>query len=482
MIDEKDVFIGFFTRRHPVYRFASKISGAVQILFGDVKPQIWSAPAWILQESGYALRGGKELILLREPEVEVFGLQGDLEYITFDPENPAEVFSKLSQMINGLLAKVAGTEVRVIVSERREETQVAIEPALAEPDAKVPRDEAEEPNIIERFLQMRDAAGKRDFDALQGAWKAGTDLIADGKSEKIDQLAWDCLYYENRFEAGAAAGLETLRRLRNENPKRVEPTSAIARCLFDSEEFAESAALYLEAAELEAGPAKAGRLIGAAKAFREAKQYTRGKKAIELALSISTGQLREEAVRLQYQLLKDCGHDYFAFATAEFALHENPELPLRFSLALDYHGKDLNELALYHFKFLYERNKKDSSSLHNLALLYSDCKLPISSVQHYKMAIPMGETLSAANLGFMYLDSGMAEEAKAIIEQAMKVEKHETNVEKCLAKIIQHGEEEKTKEATLLEIASTNRSFFVNMGQALMGAVTCPPKTSPTEM
>jgi hypothetical protein len=38
MIDERDVFAGFFTRRYPVYTFDSRISGAFQILFGKPKP------------------------------------------------------------------------------------------------------------------------------------------------------------------------------------------------------------------------------------------------------------------------------------------------------------------------------------------------------------------------------------------------------------------------------------------------------------
>src|SRR6266481_7951272 len=59
MIGEKDVFIGFFTKRYPVYRFESRVKGALQMLFGSVEPEIWSAPPWVLQESGYALRAGK---------------------------------------------------------------------------------------------------------------------------------------------------------------------------------------------------------------------------------------------------------------------------------------------------------------------------------------------------------------------------------------------------------------------------------------
>jgi tetratricopeptide (TPR) repeat protein len=468
MIDEREIFIGFFTKRYPVYRFESKFRGAFQILFGNVKPNIWSAPAWVLQESGYALRGGKQLILLREPEVEVFGLQGDLEYISFDPEKPAEVFPKLSGMINGLLAKAAGTEVSVTLSERHEQSEVAIEKPVSDASADMPKPDAdEEADIIVRYIEMNEASAKRDFNGIEEAWKAGKDLIASGKTKDIDLLAWHCLYYENRSEAGAADGLDSLRHLRAANPTRVEPTAAIARCLYGLREFEESADLFLEAASGQKGGVKVRSLVNAAKAFRETKQFVRGKNAIDLALSGATGELREEAVWVHYQLLRDSGDDYFAFATAESALHENPLLPLRFSLALDYRRKDFNELALHHFKFLHDRNNEDSSSLHNLALMYADCKLPIASVERYKKAISIGETLSAANLGFMYLDGGMQKEAKELVEQAMKIENHATRVEECMAEIVQRGEKEREKETALLGIANANRNFLVNMGRAL---------------
>ena len=175
----------------------------------------------------------------------------------------------------------------------------------------------------------------------------------------------------------------------------------------------------------------------------------------------------KKLVRLQYLLLKDSGSDYFAFATAESALHENPQLSLRFTLGLDYRRKDLNELALFHFKFLYDHNKQDASSLHNLALMYADCKLPIASVKHYKISLSMGETLSAANLGFMYLDSGMADEAKGIVEEARKAEHHEGRVEKCSAEIVRRAEEETEKEVSLLNAVDADRKLLVKMGQAL---------------
>ncbi len=469
MIDERQVFVGFFTRRYPVHLFPSGIRGALKILFENPKPQTWSAPAWVLQESGYALRGGKNLILLKEPGVEVFGLQGDLEYVTFDPANPAGVQHKLSEMIHRLLAEAAGIEVRLVVSERADEAQVAKEPAQPEPEAKVPEGEPEEQTIIEHYFEMQRASASRDFGAMGEAWTAGTNLITQGE-KWIDQLGWDCLYQEFRFDAGVAAGLETLRSLRGENAESAEPRLAMARCLGSSKEFEESAVLYIEASELQAGDARVRSLVEAAKAFREAKEFEKGAGAVELAIQVATGELREEAIRVKYMLLKDSGNDYLAFATAEAALHENPHLSLRFVLGLHYHQKNLTDLALFHFKFLHDRNAEDSSSLHNLALMCADSKLPITSVKHYRSAFSMGETLSAANLGYAYLDCGMAAEARSLVEQAMAMEDPAARVEKCLAEIIRRTQEEEVKESALLRTAETSKSLLVRMGRGLSRA------------
>jgi len=172
-------------------------------------------------------------------------------------------------------------------------------------------------------------------------------------------------------------------------------------------------------------------------------------------------------------LLQDSGKDYFAFATAEHALQANPLHPLRFTLGLDYRRKGLNELGLSHFKFLHERNRKESGYLHNLALLCDDCELPITSVDHYKSSFALGETLSAANLGYKYLDGGMAAEAKDLIEQALKVEHHDSRVEHCLAEIIRRREAEREKENQLTEATTMKKTFLARMGRALV--TTCAP-------
>jgi len=245
---------------------------------------------------------------------------------------------------------------------------------------------------------------------------------------------------------------------------------AMGHCLYSSREYVEAAQLFLAAASLVEDNDRARNLVRAAKAFRLSKRYEEGKTAAYEAASNSFGEVKREAVGELYELLKENDQHYFAFSIAEFAIHENPQLPLRFDLALDYRHHDLNELGLYHFKLMSERANPHSSWLHNLALLYADCKLLMSSVEHYKKSFALGETLSAANLGFMYLDCGMAEEAKSVCQKAMKIEPHEGNVEQCLSQIVQRTELEKEKEVEIIETSNKTRDFLVSMGQGLQVA------------
>jgi tetratricopeptide (TPR) repeat protein len=469
MISEMNVFIGFFTRRYPVYELESSLSYGWKAFRGQVQPKMWTAPAWVLQESGYALCAHKDLILLREEGVETFGLQGDLEYVPFNAERPSEVYGKLNEMIHRLIAKAAGTELQVVIAERREDkVALSAPPNPAPPVEDVAKEE--EPSFIVQYTKMIAAQEGGDIHAVREVWENGQELINTGKM-KIDVVFWDCLYHELRFEMGASGALEDLKRIRDANVDDPRPSAMIAACLVETKEFEQAAPLYLEAATRAKSLDDKGRyLLNAAKAFAGAKEYSKGTVAIENAIPTLSGELLDEAIRVRYKLLQDSGQDYFAFATAEASLHANPLHSLRFQLGLDYRQKDLKALALSHFSFLYERNRKDPHSLHNLALLCADCELPITSVGHYKTAFSLGETLSAANLGFMYLDAGMTAEAKELMVQAMEAKDHDSSVERCLAEIARRKETEQEKENELNEDAVLRRNFLSRMGRALSAA------------
>src|SRR5438093_170554 len=84
MIASLDVFVGIFTKRHPIYSRTEGLKAVLKYLSGRLPVDGWTVPPWLLQESGYALALKKDLIIFREVGVQIATLQGDLEYIEFD--------------------------------------------------------------------------------------------------------------------------------------------------------------------------------------------------------------------------------------------------------------------------------------------------------------------------------------------------------------------------------------------------------------
>ncbi len=85
-IDDCDVFVCIFTRRHPIFSGTEERPQPDNVL----EPTAWTGPPWLFQESGYALKGGKKTILLYETGVEMPLLQGDLEYFPTLRSSPSQ--------------------------------------------------------------------------------------------------------------------------------------------------------------------------------------------------------------------------------------------------------------------------------------------------------------------------------------------------------------------------------------------------------
>src|SRR5262245_56051909 len=56
LIDEADIFVGIFTRRAPLGSDGGRLRRLLEALRGASAGRRWSAPPWVLQECGYALR------------------------------------------------------------------------------------------------------------------------------------------------------------------------------------------------------------------------------------------------------------------------------------------------------------------------------------------------------------------------------------------------------------------------------------------
>jgi hypothetical protein len=108
ILDGKNVFVAICTRKERVIENdALRKSFFLQGFFKVREDAFcWKTSDWIIQEIGLA-RGRKlDLILLIETGVrDPGGLQGDLEYISFDRAEPEKCFGKILEMIAALSPK-----------------------------------------------------------------------------------------------------------------------------------------------------------------------------------------------------------------------------------------------------------------------------------------------------------------------------------------------------------------------------------------
>jgi tetratricopeptide (TPR) repeat protein len=471
IIDQNDVFIGFFTKRHPIYNGNLGLPW-FRRLFSRLAPEAWSSPPWVLQESGYALAKNKKLILLRESGVETPGLHGDLEYIPFGLDDESQVFSKLSEMINALLAEMSGRRIELSVRDEKSEQPTADEPSVPveKAESEAPRDKVPAaPSLAPHFFDLIEASASKDLAKVEESYKAGKELISSGSVTTVDLLVWEGLGLQHKFTAGSANALDELRKLASENPTRPEPPMRIAQVLFDSQEYEEAAGFFLKASSL-AKPKSGFRatcLAKAAKAYLQLHQNDKAQAIAWDAYRESEGDQKREISSLLYEILKEQKELLFAFGIAEAAIRDNPHHLLRFQLGLDYFSARLHDLFLLHFDHICRADPTNFSAVHNLALALSSCGLPIASVEQYRKAIEGGETLSAANLGYRYLDAGMAADTKELLQPVMKLDVHDSRVDRCFSEIGSRGKDEEERRAAVLQAAHDRRKFFVQIGEGL---------------
>jgi tetratricopeptide (TPR) repeat protein len=374
LIDASDVLVGIFTRRHPVYRFRGRWANAIAIIGGSLKPSMWSAPPWVLQESGYALKGKKPLILFRETDVEIPGLQGDLEYIPYDPQNPTPALQRASEMVSGLIAKAGNIRVETIVES--DSIEIKGDEATAPPkpsDSEPAHDETAkgEDNFTSRILGLFKAVESREWERAQRDYEDG--LLWIKENRPANELLWKCLYQRSLFDAGVIDGLAELKRLAAENKDQYMPLSCIAQCYSSLGEYDESARCYLEAAAISKPEQRASLEIQATEFLQKAKKT---EMAREILLRLLPAEYAKEPktqfniLKNLYSLSKESVDKFAAFSIAELALHKRPEdNSFRFSLAYDYEDADQSYLSLYHYKILCEHDERYSSGFNNLGVI-----------------------------------------------------------------------------------------------------------------
>jgi hypothetical protein len=120
LIIDRNLFIGICTKKEMVISPDLLKSSIFRgdILRGNANSFAWKTSDWIIQEIGMAKGRGLDMILLLEDGIRrPGGLQGDVEYISFERNAPEKSFDKILEMLTSLSPKATPTAVRTSEAE-----------------------------------------------------------------------------------------------------------------------------------------------------------------------------------------------------------------------------------------------------------------------------------------------------------------------------------------------------------------------------
>lgn len=457
-MEEKNAFIGIFTKKYPIDRWFVMRRKRLDILRQSIslflRPKVlfrnsgYNASPWIFQESGYGICKKMELLFLVEERImDKGGLQGDLEYVFFSRENPEKSFEKINEIINKWLAKEyevleKPTTILELPRKPKEEKPEAIMLRKIYDAIFVEKNEEKADKLIESYISQIE--------------------------ERDEQIVWRTKFLSAQIKVGLKR-IEDLFKLSSEFAEHPEPVASIGHQYGELGEFCKAGEFYLKSAEKESNKiGKIERICSAAENFGKAKKYDT---AFEIILNElkSTDLGNESKFRLYrtmaslFEMKKDSDSE---ICFMEKALEINPfDYSLRFNLAYRYSEIGKENLALYHYKKVVSRSPS-TGSWNNLGVSYDGLGLHGKSIEAYKESKNLGGTLAIANMAYRYIDNGFFEEAEEILGEAVKIENYHPNVAAAKARVEELKEDEENKERQILESYEPHGLFYKSYSEA----------------
>jgi tetratricopeptide (TPR) repeat protein len=197
------------------------------------------------------------------------------------------------------------------------------------------------------------------------------------------------------------------------------------------------------------------------------------KEAVSATSSGEAKSLLYERIAKYYQETKQ---PFLEALALEKAVEYHPSnTHLRFSVAHAYGEANMNELSFWHYKVYNTHVRDDQGGLNNLGVQYKNLDLPTLAVDHYRRAKELGNTLSTANLAYLYLNAGFVADASRLVDEAKAQPDPHPNVASASARVAEIRADEEQKEQEILEKTRTERLFFSAYAAALFAPVTQQP-------
>lgn len=423
----------------------------------------WKTSDWIIQEIGLAVGRDMTIILMIEEGLRLPGvLQGNLEHVLFDRGAPEKCFDKLLGMIAALSPRPSSAPATAQEAEPPSTAESAAEMYSEFTTPKADWKKTDYEFALWHTIYKRDSSTEGRINEQFLASKEG------GNEESRKEWAAYSEYLRIVFDRGG--DLKKLEQLSAEFPANSEIIINLAVCYLHYGEQAKAASAYERAADTVGDVAREITILGNAALCH----HRAGNKPQSLALETrmrqranELGQGEIEVLTAVRELAEAKKEDDAQLAALERLLELNPaDDETRFSLAYKYSEMGRDDLAVYHYSRI-PRANRSRIAWNNLGVSLNVLGLPIESVAAYRKAEGLGETLAMSNLAHKFLDAGFLQEAKDVLDSALKVKDHHKNIDKALGIVENAKEAESKKETANMEKAKPVSEYYRQFGRSL---------------
>jgi Flp pilus assembly protein TadD len=353
--------------------------------------------------------------------------------------------------------------------------QTATKPELSQGETPSPGPPAKDAgedlakSLPESLSDLLDEMAKshqaRDMQRLEKVFER----IQDSETDAVEKLRHKIVYLYWRYDLGDTSAIEQLVTLSQCDEVSSDANFWIGYAYATAGDYLKAAEAYeASAKKIDDVKEKVKRVVAAAMSLFEAQRRSEAFDRLELELSkVSDSSAQSLLYRGLASLHKRSeSSDLQAIALAK-AIEATPnDASLHFDAGYAYSAARLEELGLLHYKRQLRFDPKNASALNNEGVQYERLKIPGLSVKAYKQAIELNETLSAANLAYMYVNAGNMEEARRILEAARAQPKVHPNVGSAIAALAEREAAESKAEEAALELARKQQAFLVSFAAA----------------
>lgn len=244
--------------------------------------------------------------------------------------------------------------------------------------------------------------------------------------------------------------IDELRDVVELHPSMGDPLTSLAWSLSDQGEHAEAISVLSKGLPEVRAEDTATATNVLARIFLLAGEFGSALEAAEKVLADPGAKRGERVFALlsKAQALEGVGRRFESFAAFEEYLGEKPgETNTRYRLAFAYGELGFRDLAIVHYQTVLEHTGSSmwSSPRNNLGVQFHHRGLGFRASEMFREAADRGSQLAAANLAYRYINAGLGEDAKALVERAQEMKETHKNLAEATARFQGIEEEERTR-------------------------------------